>query len=88
MLGPIRFISIDPSSKEEETHLEEIDSRSGVQRWLLVDSSQDRRLLRFRGVQRSSQIKFQTLSDQVFQLDLSSEEVGSGPSLDPISAEM
>ena len=63
------------------THLEEIDGCPGVQAGLLVDGSHDCRFLRLGRVERSSQVKLQTLCDLVLQLELSSEEVGGGPGL-------
>jgi hypothetical protein len=52
-----------------------------VQRGLLVDGGQDSGLLRFGGVEGSCQVQLQAFRNEVLQLDLSSEEVGGGPSL-------
>jgi len=49
---------------------------------LLVDGSKDGRLLGLGGVKSSSEVQLQSLGDLVLQLDLGSEEVGGGPSLD------
>ena len=63
------------------THLEEVRGGSGVQAGLLVDGSEDSRLLRFGGVKGGCQIEFEPLGDEVLELDLSSEEVGGCPCL-------
>jgi len=63
------------------THLEEVDGSPGVEGRLLVDGSEDSRLLRLGGVKSGSEVQLQSLGDLVLQLDLGSEEVGGGPSL-------
>lgn len=61
--------------------LEEVCSSSSVERGLLVDGSEDGSFLSLSWVESSGKVEFETLGDDVVDLDLSSEEVGSGPSL-------
>ena len=48
---------------------------------LLVDGSNDGALLVLGGVKSGQEVQLQATSDLVLELDLSSEDVGSGPSL-------
>lgn len=48
---------------------------------LLVDGSEDGRLLGLGWVEGGSEVQLQSLGDLVLQLDLGSEEVGGGPGL-------
>lgn len=52
-----------------------------MQRRLLVDGSQDGRLGRLSGVEGGSKVELQALGNLVLKLELSSENVGSGPAL-------
>jgi len=70
-----------PTAPEATTYLEQVNGSSGVQRRLLVDGGNNSALLGLGGVQGGSQVELQTLGDLVLQLDLSSQQVGSGPCL-------
>ena len=61
--------------------LEEVDSGAGVERGLLVDGSDNGRLLRLGGVQGGRNVELQALGDLVLELELSAEQVGGGPGL-------
>ena len=63
------------------TCFEEVGSSSGVKTRLLIDSMEDSSLVVLLRVQRSVQIKLETLSELVLDLHLGFEDVGSGPSL-------
>lgn len=52
-----------------------------MQRRLLVDGSQDGRLGGLSGVEGGSKVKLQALGNLVLELELSSENVGGGPTL-------
>jgi hypothetical protein len=52
-----------------------------VQRGLLVDGSQDGRLLGLGRVQGRGEVELEALGDLVLELDLGAEQVGRGPSL-------
>ena len=62
-------------------HLEEIHGRAGVQTRLLVDGGEDGGLLSLGRVQRGRQVEFESLGDEVLELDLGPKEVGGGPCL-------
>jgi hypothetical protein len=65
----------------KQTHLEQINGGPSVQRWLLVNGSDDSALLRFSRVESGSEVELETLGDLVLEFDLGSEEVGGGPGL-------
>lgn len=75
-------ISTDDGIGSESGTLEKIGSGSSVERGLLVDGSKDGSLLGFGRVERGSEVKLETLGDNVVDFDLGSEQVGGGPCLD------
>ena len=74
-------VTADDGVGGEGGALEEVDGGSGVERGLLVDGSEDSRLLGLGRVEGRGQVKLETLGDEVVDLDLGSEEVGGGPGL-------
>jgi hypothetical protein len=63
------------------TCLEEVNGSSGVKTRLLIDSMEGSTLVVLLRVQRSVQIKLETLSELVLELHLGFEDVGGGPGL-------
>ena len=80
-VGPWTLASDVPVKNSQVTHLEEVNGSPGVEGRLLVDGSKDSRLLGLGGVKSGSEVQLQSLGNLVLQLDLGSEEVGGGPSL-------
>jgi hypothetical protein len=74
-------VTAENSVGGEGRALEEVDSGTSVEGWLLVDGSKNGRLARLGRVQGGSKVELETLGDKVVELDLSSENVGGGPSL-------
>jgi hypothetical protein len=68
--------------------LEEVDGGSGVERGLLVDGSEDGRLLGLGRVEGRGEVELETLGNEVVDLDLGSEEVGGGPGLASVDRAM
>lgn len=74
-------ITADDSVGGESGALEEVDGGAGVERGLLVDGSDNGRLLRLGGVQGGRNVELEALGDLVLELELGAEQVGGGPGL-------
>lgn len=68
-------------TRTRATHLEQVNGGASVERRLLVDGSEDSRLLRLCGVQSSREVELEALGDLVLELELGAEQVGGGPGL-------
>ena len=62
-------------------YLEEVDGGLGVDSGVLEDGGDDGSLSVLLGVEGSSEVELEALGELVLELNLSSENVGGGPSL-------
>lgn len=65
----------------KDKYPEEVKGSTGVEARLLVDGVDESRLVTLLGEKRSSDVKLETLGNLVLELDLTTKDIGGGPSL-------
>lgn len=71
----MRITNICGEKRQRSTNLEDVKESAGVETGLLVDSSEQSRLLAAVGKERGRQVELQTLGKVVLSLHLSAEDI-------------